>query len=203
VINPTAPALQVDAGVVNLNGTSASNPDSPTANLGNVVVNATGVLNVNGSISGNVTVNAGGKLGGTGTVGATTINSAPGLPGILSPGLSAGTLSTGSLSLTSDARYEFELGDLVNVTGDLTLDGVLAVNVGGLSDGTYRLINYTGNLTDNGLTLDPAFLFLFPGSSISTAPNQVNLVVIPEPGAFAALLGGMGLLAGLRRYRRS
>jgi len=95
--------------------------------------------------------------------------------------------------------------DLLVVNGNLTLDGFLqVVNLGGITDGTYRIFNYTGSLTDSGLILDPAFLTVFPGSSIDTSVlNQVNLVVVPEPTAFAALFGGMGLLAGLRRFRRS
>lgn len=203
------PALQVDAGTVNLNGAGTAFRDAVqgTANTGGVVVNG-GIVNVNGSISGSVTVNGGGRLGGTGTVGATTINGNVGVPGILAPGTSAGTITTGTLLLTGNARIEFELGipfkDLITVNGDLTLDGVLQViNIGGLTDGTYRVIDYTGTLTDNGLDLDPAFLASFPGSTISTAtPNQINLVVVPEPTAFAALFGGIGILAGLRRFRR-
>ena len=44
--------------------------------------------------------------------------------------------------------------DLVTVTGDLTLDGTLNVNARpGFGDGVYRLIDYGGALTDNGLAL--------------------------------------------------
>lgn len=210
VLDPLAPALQVEAGIVNLNGAATAFRDAVQggANSGSILVNG-GTLNVNGAISGAVTVNAGAKLGGIGTVGDTIINGTPALAGILAPGNSAGTLTTGTLLLSADARIEFELSagakDLIVVNGNLTLDGFLQViNLGGLTDGTYRLFDYTGTLDNQGLTLDPAFLAIFPGSSITTdVPSQVNLVVIPEPTAFAALFGGIGLLAGLRRYRRS
>jgi autotransporter-associated beta strand protein len=210
VLDPLSAALQVEAGTVNLNGAAAAFRDAVqgTSNTGSVVVNG-GTVNVNGVISGAVTVNAGGRLGGTGTVGATTINGTGILAGVLAPGNSAGTLTTGTLVLTSNAKIEFELGvplkDLITVNGDLTLDGLLQVTpLGGLTDGTYRVIDYTGTLTNNVIDLDPAFLAIFPGSSINASvPNQINLVVVPEPGAFAALFGGLGVLAGLRRFRRS
>ena len=77
--------------------------------------------------------------------------------GKIAPGSSAGTLNTGALTLESGAVLDFELGapgasDLIAVTGNLTLDGV--VNVAGLegfSAGSYPIITYTGALTDNGL----------------------------------------------------
>ena len=44
--------------------------------------------------------------------------------------------------------------DLVIVTGGLTLDGTLNIaDAGGFSRGVYRLINYGGALTDNGLLI--------------------------------------------------
>lgn len=210
VLDPLVPALQIDAGIVNLNGAAEAFAGAAqgASNSGGVLVNG-GTLNVNGSISGAVTVNAGGRLGGTGIVGATTINGTAILAGVLAPGNSAGTLTTGTLLLTSNAKVEFELGvgakDLITVNGDLTLDGALRIiELTGIPDGTYRLMDYTGLLTDNGLDLDPTFLAIHPGSTISTATaTQVNLVVIPEPGSLAALFGGIGLLAGLRRFRRS
>ena len=47
----------------------------------------------------------------------------------------------------------------------------------------------------------PAFAVAYPGSFIdSSTANQVNLVVVPEPG-IVSLLGGIGVLLGLRRRR--
>lgn len=48
------------------------------------------------------------------------------------------------------------LNDLVDVGGDLVLDGTLNVSVsagGSFGGGVYRVFNYGGALTDNGLTL--------------------------------------------------
>jgi hypothetical protein len=72
------------------------------------------------------------------------------------------------------------------------------------SNGTYRLFNYAGTLTNNILNLESSFLAAHPGSSINTATfGQVNLKVIPEPGALVRMLGGLGVVIGLRRRRRT
>jgi fibronectin-binding autotransporter adhesin len=153
-------------------------------------------------------VNTGAALGGNGTTGAVGI-----LGGSLAPGDGAGTLTTGPLSLDSATTLKFELAlagvvggvnDLLSVNGNLTLDGTLQVTtLAGFNQGTYRLINYSGVLTNNGLQLESAFLTLYPGSLIDVATTgQVNLVVVPEPGALAGLLGGFSILMGLHRFRR-
>src|SRR4029434_544699 len=94
--------------------------------------------------------------------------------------------------------------DLISTMGNLTLDGLLEIlALNSLENGSYRLFDYTGTLTDNGLVLPASFTALYPGSFISTAiPQQVNLVVVPEPSALLGLAGGFGLLCGLQRFRR-
>src|SRR5690606_9393066 len=86
---------------------------------------------------------------------------------ILAPGESAGTLTVGgnlSLAGGSILAYEFgqagveggALNDLVNVDGDLVLDGTINVSTsagGTFGPGIYRVFNYGGALTDNGLEL--------------------------------------------------
>lgn len=130
--------------------------------------------------------------------------------GGLAPGSSAGTMNiVGNLLLGENAVSIFDLSDpnvvgggindLVNVDGDLTLDGLLEVD---LDDpmllANYTLFTYTGTLTDNGMILNtmlpkPAF--------IDTSVNGiVTLNVVPEPtsGILLALAG----LALLKRQRR-
>ncbi len=156
---------------------------------GATFVNA-GTLLVNGDQSaatGAMTVLSGATLGGTGTIGGNVAM----LDGaILAPGESAGTLTiNGNLSLAGGSILNYEFGqadapggalnDLVNVGGDLTLDGTINVTVptgGSFGPGIYRVFNYGGALIDNGLTLGT-----IPGGtggiSVQTGvAGQVNLV---------------------------
>jgi len=147
-----------------------------------------GTLRINGNQSaatGLVTVASGATLGGSGIIGgAVTVANG----GHIAPGNSPGTLTMGSLTLIAGSVLDFELGqastvggalnDLINVNGNLTLDGTLNVSasVGGTyGAGIYRLINYTGTLIDNGLSFG-----LMPAGStniLDTAiAHQINLV---------------------------
>ncbi|WP_395397577.1 autotransporter outer membrane beta-barrel domain-containing protein [Novosphingobium sp. BL-8A] len=151
---------------------------------------AAGTLLVNGNQSaatGLTSVLAGATLGGTGTIGG---NVALADGATLSPGAGGtGTLTiAGDLSLSSGSKLDFAFGsagvaggtlnDLVNVGGDLTLDGTIDVSAsagGTFSIGVYRVFNYDGTLTDNGLTVgtSPAGSNLTVQTSIA---GQVNLV---------------------------
>ena len=119
----------------------------------------------------------------------------------------------GNLGLLSSTTLAYELdtpgivgsnvNDLISVTGDLTLDGTLQITpLAGFGNGSYRIFDYTGSLTNNGLSLQPGFLASYPGSAIDTSiANQVNLTVVPEPTAAVSALAGLGLLFGTRRRR--
>jgi fibronectin-binding autotransporter adhesin len=191
--------IKTGAGTLALTATSGT--------LGGANVDG-GTLLVNGSLSnGPIGVSANGTLGGSGTVGLTTLTG-----GTLAPGATVGKLTTGTLSFDAPSRLTMELAnptdllgvqnDLVSVQGDLTLDGTLSISpLAGFIEATYRLIDYTGVLTNNGLTIDPAFLAVYPGSFVNTTiPQQVNLVVIPEPSSVLMLTVG-ALALGLRRRR--
>lgn len=109
-----------------------------------------GALFVTGSIGNSaVTVANGGLLGGTGTVGGTTVN------GMLSPGLSIGTITvSGNLAFSSAASYLVEVSptdaDRTNVTGTASLAGELELFP---SAGTYTIgKQYTLLHADGGLT---------------------------------------------------
>jgi fibronectin-binding autotransporter adhesin len=148
-----------------------------------------GTLLVNGNqtdATGLTTVDVGATLGGTGTIGGDVT-----VAGTLAPGHAAGpgTLTiNGSLALGAGSVLAFEFGqadvvggalnDLVEVGGNLTLDGTIDVSIpatGSFGPGLYRVFNYGGTLTDKGLALGT-----MPGGStvsVQTAvAGQVNLV---------------------------
>jgi len=132
-----------------------------------------GIASVDTDLSGfTASVLSGATLAGIGTLGATTIADG----GMLSPGGDAiGTLSLGSLALSAGSILRYDLGrpdrvggsenDLISIAGNLMLDGALnVVAQPQFGDGVYRLINYGGTLTDNGLAK-------------TVIGGQVNLVV--------------------------
>jgi fibronectin-binding autotransporter adhesin len=170
------------------NGSGTFTLSGTNSYTGMTTVNA-GTLLVNGNQSaatGLTSVVSGATLGGSGTIGGDVVV-ADG--GTLAPGNSPGTLTiNGNLTLAGASTLAYELGaanavgsplnDLVNVGGNLTLDGTLNVTIspsGSFDIGLYRIANYGGALTDNGLTIGamPAGADLFVQTSV---PGQVNLV---------------------------
>ena len=151
-------------------------------------VNA-GTLLINGNQSGATgltSVASGATLGGTGTIGGNVAVADGGTLAAGSGGVGALTIN-GNLALGSTSQLAFEFGqanvpggplnDLVNVGGNLTLDGTVNVTQtagGSFGPGVYRMFNYSGLLTDNGLTVGS----LPSGAAfVQTAvANQVNLV---------------------------
>ncbi len=153
-------------------------------NLTHRVQVGSGRLVLDGSLgSAAVQVNTGATLAGSGlAAGAVTVVGGGRL------GLQSGqTLSLGSLSLDDNSTLLAYLGapvadapGLVNVAGNLTLGGWLdIVDDGGFALGVYRLFDYGGVLTDNGLR----FVSLPVGVAASeiqvqtSVAGQVNLVV--------------------------
>ncbi|KRC81464.1 hypothetical protein ASE13_03470 [Sphingomonas sp. Root241] len=175
-----AGAVTQVAGVTNLTGNSTGFTGTTTVSGGTLRVNGT-----LGDATSTVSVATGGTLGGTGTIGG-NVAIADGILAAGSGGVGALTIN-GNLSLGSASQLAFELGqasvpggplnDLVNVGGNLTLDGTVNVTQtagGSFGPGVYRMFNYAGTLTDNGLTVGS----LPSGTAfVQTAiANQVNLV---------------------------
>jgi fibronectin-binding autotransporter adhesin len=147
------------SGSVTKAGTGTTILSGANTYTGATLVNA-GTLRVNGTLGNTaVTVASGATLGGSGTIaGGVTVSSG----GRLAPGNSPGTLTVGALNLMSGAIMNYEFGapgivggginDLIEVNGDVTLDGTLNVSaLGGFGIGKYRLMNYTGTLFNNVL----------------------------------------------------
>jgi autotransporter-associated beta strand protein len=177
-----------------------------------------GRLNVTGSLANtNVSVNAGTILGGTGSVaGTVTIN------GRLDPGTGSNVTSLisfgGSLGLASTATATFELAgtgrgttyDAVNVTGALTLDGVVSVT------GTHAFaagnafqlfnagsINATAFEVATDLVLPVLPCSLAWDTSTFTTDGTVRVVSSPVVGAPTLAETGYSPLNGILRVRFS
>ena len=174
------------AGSLSQNGPGTLILTGTSTYTGGTAVTA-GTLQVDGAL-GNTAVNvqSGTTLAGKGAIGGSvTIQDG----GHLAPGPGAQTLSVGNLFLNPGSILDYQLNTpvigsgmntLVNVAGNLTLAGVLNVTTGGgFGSGAYRLINYTGALTN--LTLDLGTLpagFSTANTTVTTAvAGQVNLVV--------------------------
>ncbi|MGL5600969.1 MAG: autotransporter-associated beta strand repeat-containing protein [Silvania sp.] len=151
-----------------------------------------GVLLVNGdqhAATGDVTVDAGTTLGGNGIIGGAVTVADNGHIAAGADLNSVGKLTTGSLTLAQNSQLDYQLGeayivggklnDLIDVNGDLNLDGKLNITQtsgGNFGVGVYRLINYTGSLQNNGLDIasaPEAADSLYVQTSVN---HQVNLV---------------------------
>ncbi|WP_333679962.1 autotransporter-associated beta strand repeat-containing protein [Dyella sp.] len=181
VISGRGAVVQAGSGITMLNGTNTYT-GSTTVQAGTLLVNGD-----QSAATGLATVQGGATLGGTGTLGG-DVTLASGAT--LSPGNigAAGTLTiNGNLQLNSGATLDYQFGqagtaggalnDLTAVHGNLTLAGTLNVSTtpgGSFGPGVYRVFNYDGTLTDNGLVLGtlPA-ANLYVQTSIA---HQVNLV---------------------------
>lgn len=144
-----------------------------------------GKLRLNGdnvSATGAITVASGAVLGGFGNVYATTTVQNG---GILSPSIQATQPAAifeldQPTILNSTSILDWLLGtssDRCDITGNLTLDGTINVVAGaGFAAGTYRIFNYTGALTNNGLAIGTMPSGYAATVDVTTA-NQVNLIV--------------------------
>ena len=155
-----------------------------------------GRMLVNGSMAASrVEVKSGTSLGGSGSVGDTFIANGGTLEG-----RSGQVLTMASLALNPTSQINVALsapGDttgLFEVNGNLVLDGTLnATDFGGFGTGVYRIFDYAGALTDNGLTVGT----LPSGSgTVQTAmASQVNLVVSGGAGGATEFWNGTQMSA--------
>jgi autotransporter-associated beta strand protein len=166
-----------DSGLV-MTGSRALTLDGDNESYGGTLRVEGGPVYIQGDYSGMATTINGGILGGNGRLDAVVVNG-----GTLA-GYDGYRLSMDSLVLGADARILAQLGasssdSLFNVNGDLVLDGTLDVeDVGGFDPGIYRLFDYGGTLTDNGLEIGAVPGDYVPGDlQVQTSvAGQVNLL---------------------------
>lgn len=178
-------------GVISLNGVNTYTGPTRVANS----VNNWAILLVNGSLdaASTMAITAKGWLGGTGIINGplTATNNATLSAG---PLFKAGTLTVNNNVSLTNSILSFDLSnttteganvnDLLQINGDLTLDGTITVNLYPLADrlanGTYRLINYTGTLNGDATNLVAApspYTITFD----TATPGQVNMTVSGAP----------------------
>ena len=215
-------------GTVGLTKTTAgtvtiSSDNSSGGYTGATAVNG-GTLIIDGNISTSVTtVASGATIGGSGTTGALTVQSG----GFITPGNSAGILTVNG-NYAQAGLYTAEINGLTPGTqhDQIVVTGAVDITGGTLSTlftGSYSLNNILFILTNDssdlitgtfsGLAQD-AIVTSYggfdwkisyvanSGSSSFTGGNDIALMAIPEPNV-AALVGGLGILALLRRRRLS
>ncbi len=185
IISGTGAVTKSGAGTTTLTGANTYT-GATTVGAGTLLING----NQSGA-TGLTTVASGGTLGGTGTVGAVTVANGGTLRG------QAGQLfTTGNLTFGATSNLNVSLGapsttGLIQVNGALTLDGLLnATDAGSFGPGIYRLMNYTGAFTDNGLTIGAAPVSATDLAIQTSVANQVNLVFTATAANFWG--GGAG-----------
>lgn len=148
-----------------------------------------GLFAVNNSFTGNVIIQSGSTLGGNGTItGNVTVN------GSMGPGNSIDTLHVvGDVTLAAGSTYENEINptatDLLDITGNLTIDGgstLIVIPEGGSynSSTTYTVIHFSGTRTGEfGTTLARVGSMVYPLNSagsfqgtVQYDPNDVLLI---------------------------
>jgi autotransporter-associated beta strand protein len=186
-----------------------------------------GALVVSGSLTGSSSTSVtNATLEGTGAItNGVTIGNGAGAAGsaVITIGLvgTTGTLSTGALTLNSDAAYHFNLNptlgtsDRLAVNGGLALSGTLSANV--LSDEILSAGQVFILATSTGIT--GTFTGIGDGTDLQFGDNsyQINygdlpgytndltletVAVVPEPGTWAMLFAGAALLVIWRRRGR-
>lgn len=186
-------------------GTWVLQGNSGTGISGLFAVDA-GTLKVNGTLANaGATVASGATLAGSGSIGGTTTIA----NGATLLGTAGQTLTLNNLALSNTSQIDVTLGApsataFFHATGNLTLDGQLAVHSApNFGFGVYRLFDYDGALTDNGLTVS-SLPSGYGGEVQISVANQVNLVVsndvIPDiqfwngatTGAVGHVVGGSG-----------
>ncbi|HMU89360.1 MAG TPA: VPLPA-CTERM sorting domain-containing protein, partial [Pseudomonadales bacterium] len=145
--------------------------------------------------------------------------------GHVAPGASPGTLTiAGSYVQTTAGTLDIELADLssfdlLKVTGNATLAGTLALHCFGACnfavDDTLKILDAADNASSLTGSFDSLLLSGFGsgqfdviydralGDVLLKVTQAVTPAPVPLPAASWLMLGGLGLLGGLRRVKRA
>ena len=191
-----------------------------TAQIGGTI-NGVVTADIGGTVTGSGVVGSleartGGTLSPGAAVGAMTVGS------VATPGtLALRTGSTLKIELASATSYDsLKVNGTVTLEGTVGLDLVLSYDPTDLVD-VFTIVLNDGDSTDpllgggllnyKGTPLAEGTIFTavtgaisqnFKVSMVGGDGNDLTLSAIPEPGSAVGLLGGMGLLLGLQRFRR-
>jgi hypothetical protein len=188
---------------------------------GGTVVNDNGTLVVSNRLGGSALVTPAATLAGSGTItGPVTVD------GTLSPGPGPAQLDTGNLTIDSGSTLAIEITgntggttyDQVNTTGTVDLlGGSITLTLSGfapqladrfyiiLNDGTDPVTGTFAGLPQGafvGSSGPYAFFIGYNGNGDGGSVGNDVFLSIPEPGSLATLVGGLGVLCGLQRFRR-
>jgi fibronectin-binding autotransporter adhesin len=153
----------------------------------------------------------GGVLKGTGNIIGAVINNGA----TVAPGNSPGTLNiNGSYAQAAGGILEMEFAglgagqfDVLNVTGNATLDGLLTANLSynPIDGQEFTIIQTTNGITGNFSAVQtnyPSYTALFSVFNNNGILKFSAISVIPEPGTLALLLVGASAFAWRRRRAR-
>ncbi|HUJ09099.1 MAG TPA: PEP-CTERM sorting domain-containing protein [Verrucomicrobiae bacterium] len=173
--------LPINSGLVSLNNGVLETADDGGLNNARALLNA-GIIDGNGVINASVTNVSG---------------------GVISPGLSLGTLNVGGdVAFGSNSTFEVELGllagqqDLLAITGGLTLDSNSALDIsGGAIGNVYTVATFSA--------VSGVFGSVTPNYNVVYNSNDITIELIPEPSTLLLVVAGLAGVGVLRRRRHS
>ena len=197
--------ISTTSSAIYANNTSGSAFGSGTVSVGGTSATVYSTLAGNFTTSG--TVSLGGRLSpgnGTGLTAATAGIGSIGTVNFTTLVLSSATTSSLYLEAAGSSN-----NDQINVSGALTLNGTIYVATTGgytiqLGD-TFTFVN-AGSITQGTFTFNTSNATFAPGVGLSETVTGTQVIAtaiaVPEPGTWAAVVGGLGILGGLQFARR-